>query len=86
MSDRFKHHSKGITAPALGAFTVAPSDTADLPDAVRAVTLGTGGTLSFMNDDGLIHTTAPLPAGTYSLLARRVRATGTTATDITGWI
>jgi len=32
------------------------------------------------------YTTGPLPVGTYPMLARRIRATGTTATGLTGWI
>jgi len=84
--DRYLNHSKGITAPALGAFAVTPSDSADLQETIRAVTLGTGGTLSFVGTDGATNTTAALPAGTYAMSATRIRATGTTAGDITGWI
>lgn len=73
--------------PALGAFAITPSDTADLSSPVRAVTIGTaGGTLSFVGRDGQNHTTGPLPVGTYPVFASRVRATGTTATGLTGWI
>lgn len=86
MPDRFTNHSKGVTAPALGAIAVSPSDSADLPETLRAVTLGGAGTLSFVGTDGLVHQTGTLPAGTYPVFIRRLRATGTTATDITGWI
>lgn len=86
MSDPFKHHSSGLESPALGALAVTPSDSTDLATAIRAVTLGGGGTLSFVGVDGVTYTTGALPAGTYALRATRIRATGTTATDITGWI
>ncbi|WP_145104666.1 spike base protein, RCAP_Rcc01079 family [Cereibacter sediminicola] len=86
MSDPFKHHSSGLDSPALGALAVTPSDGIDLATAIRAVTIGGGGTLAFVGADGAIHTTGDLPAGTYALRASRIRATGTSATDITGWI
>lgn len=74
-----------LTGPALGAFAVTPNDSADLASAIRAVTIGGDGTLSYVSG-GLTYTTGTLPAGTYPLFAERIRATGTTATNITGWI
>ncbi|MCE6950247.1 hypothetical protein LAZ40_06365 [Cereibacter sphaeroides] len=86
MKEPFKNHNAGLTAPASGAMAITPSDANDLASAIRAVTLGGEGTLSFMGWDGQVHTTGPLPVGTYALLACRIRATGTTATNITGWV
>lgn len=88
MSDPFKSHAVGVEGPAIGALAVTPSDSADLAQAVRAITIGgAGGTLSFISSrDGQTYTTGDLPPGTYPLCARRIRATGTTATDLTGWI
>lgn len=88
MSDPFKYHRIEVESGAIGAFAVTPSDSADLSKAIRAVTIGTaGGTLSFVSSkDGLVHTTGPLPVGTYALFAKRIRATGTTATGLTGWV
>lgn len=86
MSDRFLNHAKGVNAPALAALAITPSDTADLAETLRAVTLGGGGVLRFIGGDGLVSTTAPLPPGTYAVFARRILQTGTTASDITGWI
>lgn len=77
---------RGPQSPAFGAMVVTPSDTVDLSTPVRAVTLGTGGTLSFIGDDGQPYTTASLPAGTYPVFARRINAAGTSASNITGWI
>ena len=72
---------------AIGAFAVTPSDSADLAGHVRAVTIGTaGGVLVYDGWDGVTYTTGPLPVGTYPMLARRIRATGTTATGLTGWV
>lgn len=71
---------------ATGAIAVTPSDSTNLSQNVRAVTINASGTLSFIGWDGVTYTTGTLPAGTYALLATRIRATGTTATGITGWI
>ena len=87
MPDLFRNHTPGLDAPALGAVVVSPSDTVDLASPLRAITLSVGGTLSFISSrDGSVNTTAALPAGTYPILAARIRATGTTATGLTGWI
>ena len=74
-----------LTGPALGAFAVTPSDSTDLQSSIRAVTINGDGALSYVSG-GLTYTTGVLPAGTYPLFADRIRATGTTATGITGWI
>ncbi|WP_323717503.1 spike base protein, RCAP_Rcc01079 family [Paracoccus aminovorans] len=63
-----------------------PSDNADLPDAIRAVTVGGAGTLAWRGPGGGINQTSVLPAGTYAINADRILATGTTATDLTGWV
>ncbi len=86
MRDRFSNYYRSITSGAVGAFSVTPSDSADLTESVRAVTIATGGTVSFVGSDGQTYTTDELPAGTYPLFARRIRATGTTAAKITGWV
>lgn len=80
------HQSKSVTGPALESFAITPSDSADLSTHIRAITLNQGGTLSWDSYYGTTHTTAALPAGTYPLFARRIRATGTTATGLTGWV
>jgi hypothetical protein len=86
MSDQFRNYSSGLESPALGAFAVTPSDTVDLTTPVRAVTIGGEGTVSFIAPNGTTYTTGVLPVGTYALRASRIRATGTTATVITGWV
>jgi hypothetical protein len=82
----FDSHAHGLDSPALGALAITPSDTLPLAQRIRALTLNGPGTLSIVNWDGVVSTTGPLPAGTYTLCATHVRATGTTATGITGWI
>jgi len=88
MNDPFRSHATGNSGPAIGAMSITPSDSADLSSAIRAITIGgLGGTLSFVSSrDGQTCTTGPLPQGTYPLFACRIRASGTTATGLTGWV
>lgn len=87
MSDQFATMSPTIIGGALGAFAVTPNNDTDLAQNIRAVTINVGGTLSYVSSrDGTTSTTDALPAGTYVLFASRIRATGTTATGITGWV
>ena len=66
------------------AFAITPNDSADLSDFCRAIVVGTEGVVKYHNFDGLVCTTASLPAGVYPFQIRRVLATGTTASDLTG--
>jgi hypothetical protein len=87
MSDPFKSERYSRDMPAIGGFAVTTHNTNDLPTPIRAVTINGGGTLSFISSiDGATYTTSVLPPGTYALHARRIRTTGTSATEITGWI
>lgn len=79
--------TRNVTMSAIGAYAVTTSDSVDLTQPCRSVTINAGGTLSFVSSvDGATYTTATLPAGSYPLMATRIRATGTTATGITAWI
>ncbi|SMO78602.1 spike base protein, RCAP_Rcc01079 family [Paracoccus laeviglucosivorans] len=84
--NRFSNYSLGGNAPALGSIVVTPSNSEDLDEAIRAVTIGTAGVIAWRGIDDVDNVTASLPPGTYSLQAKRILATGTTATQITGWI
>lgn len=75
----------GTSGPAIESLPITPAD-ADLTVAIRAVTINTGGTIAWVSWTGVACTTGTLPAGTYPMCARRISATGTTATDITGWV
>ena len=87
MTDYFSATAPGITGPALSAFAITPSDSADLSVPVRAVTIGTAaGVVKYTHArTGAVCTTGPLPLGQHSIWARRIWATGTTATGLTGW-
>lgn len=82
----FFYANRDSKSPASGSFSITPNDNSDLPTYIRAVTLGQPGTLSWNGIDGAAYSTATLPAGTYPMFARRIRATGTTASQITGWV
>ena len=86
MPRKFNSYLQSSGSPAIGSHPVTPADDADLPDAIRAVTIGGAGTLAWRGSDGQIYQTAELPVGTYPLSADRILAAGTTATDITGWV
>ena len=86
--DPFKTHPVGVDAPAIGAFAIQPSDSDGLPRAIRAITIGgAGGSLRYRSSkDQQIHTTGPLPPGTYPLFADQILDTGTAAAGLTGWV
>lgn len=86
MPRKFNTYLQSSNGPAIASFVVTPSDTTDLPDAIRAVTIGGAGTLAWRGPDGETNHTAALPVGTYTISADRILANGTTATAITGWV
>jgi N-acetylglutamate synthase/N-acetylornithine aminotransferase len=83
MAERFPY---GSSEPAAGAIAVTPHNTNALSSRIRAITINAGGTVAFTGWDGVDYATAALPAGTYPLYATHIKATGTSATGITGWI
>lgn len=74
--------------PAQGAVAVTPSDGTDLaPTGCRALFIGTGGNISIdtqQGDTAVIHKNVA-SGSILQIGAKRVRATGTTATDIVAW-
>lgn len=85
VSDPYKHHQTGPSSPARRHFAISPSDDLDLPIVPKAVYCEAAGALAVQDETGavLIYTLAQgqiLP-----IHARRIRATGTTAT-VFGWV
>ena len=72
------------TFPGNGAFAITPSDTANLPSDIRLLVIGGEGVVKFLGLDNKEYTTGVLPVGPYPIFIRRVFATGTTDTVITG--
>ena len=71
-----------------GAHAVTPNDDADLPVPIRGVSFhGGNGTLAFVGWDGVTYQTDTLSHnGIYPVMIRRLLVTGTTVSQITGWI
>lgn len=71
--------------PALSAAEVTPNNSADLPNFARMLYVGVGGTdkdIKVTTLNGDIVTFTNVPTGILMVQARRVWATGTTATEI----
>ena len=70
--------------PGDDAFPITPNDGADLAEPVRALLIGTAGALSVVTLTGTTRTFPGVPVGLFPIGVRRVRSTGTTATNIIG--
>lgn len=81
----FKSTGVKSHGPSLGSFVVVPHNTNPLPRPIRGVTINTAGRIFYTNWDGEACETAILPVGNHSMCASVIKATGTTAADITGW-
>lgn len=86
MADFFATHSSALDSPATRAFAVVPDDNNDLAVSTRALYTGRGGTVVvILLDDATEVSFTSLPAGSIlPLRVRRIKATGTTATDLVG--
>ncbi|MEM7620053.1 MAG: hypothetical protein AAF228_06260 [Pseudomonadota bacterium] len=87
MSDKFQNFSSSLLAPASEAFTITPNDTTDLSLVTRALYIGTAGNIVVVMKSGSEVTFNNIPSGTVlSLRTTRIKATGTTATNILGLV
>lgn len=85
MADRWTGYNvQGFDASATRAVAVTPNDTNDLAYTSRALWIGGGGNVAvILADDTNPVTFSGVPAGTLlPLRVKRVRSTGTTATNI----
>ena len=79
MSDPFDTDYVNLTSPAVAHYTVAPSDTQDLPTRPRALYCNISGSAALQDNDGQV-VSYELAAGTIlTIRPVRVLATGTTA-------
>ena len=74
--------SDGIMAPARRLLPVTPDDNVDLAELPRALWIGVGGTISIIAADDSAAVTLTVAGGLLPVRAKRVRASGTTATGI----
>lgn len=83
MSDKFENRGDSVSAPATRFAAVTPSDSADLGELPKALYVGVGGALVLRGADGVVVTFTQVVGGTVlPVRARRVQATGTTASAI----
>lgn len=83
MSDDFATRLSGLESPAEYAAEVAPNDSADLSSDARALYVGGAGNVKVTTTGGSTVTFTGVVAGSVlPVRARRVFATGTTATGI----
>jgi hypothetical protein len=85
MSERYTSRADDITAPARRGFAIAASDSADLEAETRAIYVGGGGDIAMVLAAGDEIALIGVAGG--SLLpvrARRVKATGTSASHLVG--
>jgi hypothetical protein len=81
MHDISKTRSASIISPPSNAAAVLPDDGVDLPSVSRAIYVGTAGDVAVITENGQNVIYKNL-SGTKVLRARRLLATGTTATDL----
>lgn len=85
MADLYGSNRPELDSPALDGFTVTPSDANDVEYTTRALWVGGAGAVSVEFKSGTVATFAGVPAGTIlPIRVNKVRATGTTASNIIG--
>ena len=87
MSDSFKNQTDSVESPARRVAAFVPDDGIDLGEVTKGIYVGTGGDLALVAVDAPANAPAVvfrnLPAGALlPVRARRVAATGTTASDL----
>jgi len=87
MTDRFENTLPGLDSPALHAFAIVPDDVSDLPEITRALFIGTEGTVVLTTKSGNEVMFTGLSSGDIlPVRVARVKATGTSATNIVGLV
>ena len=84
MPDNFKRLASGLESPPSHAYSVVPSDGADLAMATRALNVTTSGNVRLTTVGGGIVTLYVVAGIAFPIRARRIWSTGTTATGIVG--
>jgi hypothetical protein len=87
-SNLFSSYQVTPQSPALGLVAITPSDSADLSTAVRSIYVGVGGDVCVIDTAGNTVTHVGAPQGGYlgPFAVARVKATGTTASSLIGYI
>lgn len=82
MTDPFHDRTPGLESPATRLASVTPNDAADLDFASRAIAVGTEGFVRLVTIAGDTDRVYVAPGAPFPIRARRILATGTSATDI----
>lgn len=85
MADAFEGYATGKSDPANYHFSITPNDSTDLANIPRALRIDGAGTVALHDQAGTAVTYTCAAGEVLSIRARRVLATGTTATGIVGW-
>lgn len=82
MPNNYTSYPGTLDSPATSAAAVTPADGTDLPYFTRALYIGTTGDLAVIMMDGSAVTFPTVPVGVLDIRVSRVKATGTTASNI----
>lgn len=86
-TDNYINYSVGLESPAIGAFSITPSDVSELTYVTRYIYVGTAGHIKVTFVDDTEVTLNNLIAGQlHALRVKKVHSTGTTALTIVGLI
>lgn len=86
MADQHQFAAEGLTSPADNQVAITPSDSTDLAFTSRAIRVGVGGTLVVTPAGGGNDVTYTVYNGeVLPIRVSRVKATGTTATNLVNW-
>lgn len=84
--DIYASRNVELHSPAGRHVKVVPSDTVDFEYHPRAIYVESGGDVAIVDEEGNVEVYAGLPTHTtLTFRARRINATGTTATNIKAW-
>ncbi len=84
-SDSFRYHNDKVSDPARRAYTITPSDSADIVPLPKVLLIGIAGNIVLQAADSDADVTIAASAGQIiPIRARYVRNTGTTAGQIIG--
>jgi hypothetical protein len=84
MTDHFEHHTPGLESPASRLAEITPNDTEDLAFVTRAIVVESAGHVQLVTAGGDTGRVFVASGVAFPIRARRVMATGTTATGIAG--
>ena len=85
MADQYAFVNTAISGPAIGGFAITPNDSTEFDQPTRFFRVGGAGTVAVVTTDGseLTFTVTSVPE-VIDVRAKKIKATGTTATGIIG--